>query len=104
MPNWFHFNCFWKKLKYKPTDTALIKGYDNLRFIKKILFPQIVKVLCSRWEDQQKIKTKMGLDIKMDESVENEENSSDKDLFSIEYSKSNRSKCKKCVSRIDKVI
>ncbi|RNA32309.1 poly [ADP-ribose] polymerase 1, partial [Brachionus plicatilis] len=84
MPNWYHFNCFWKK--EKPIDTAFIKGFDNLR-----------------WDDQQKIKKKMGLETN-DESEEEKKDGDEIEKFSIEYSKSNRSKCKKCLTRIDKDV
>lgn len=57
-----------------------------------------------RWDDQQKIKKKMGVVIDDEPKDQEEEDGSAIDQFSIEYSKSNRSKCKKCSIRIDKVI
>ncbi|CAF0920722.1 unnamed protein product [Brachionus calyciflorus] len=88
MPMWYHFNCFWKKAKVKPLDTSFIKGFDSIR-----------------WEDQQKIKNKLGLGSEEnDENMESDSNDVKIDQFLVEYSKSNRSKCKKCSSRIDKDI
>jgi hypothetical protein len=43
MPMWYHFACFFKKAKI--TATHEIKGFD-----------------CLRYDDQQKIKTKLGLE------------------------------------------
>ena len=40
IPNWFHFNCFWRRARVK--DVADIHGFNSLR-----------------WEDQQKIKEKL---------------------------------------------
>jgi len=40
IPNWFHFNCFWRRARVK--DIADIHGFNGLR-----------------WADQQKIKDKM---------------------------------------------
>ena len=40
IPNWFHFNCFWRRARVK--DLADIHGVSGLR-----------------WEDQQKIKDKL---------------------------------------------
>ena len=40
---WYHFACFFKKAKI--TDTHQIKGFD-----------------CLRYDDQQKIKAKLGLE------------------------------------------
>lgn len=44
----------------------------------------------------------MGLETN-DESEEEKEDGDEIEKFSIEYSKSNRSKCKKCLTKIDKV-
>lgn len=41
IPNWYHFSCFWKRGRPKNTDE--IHGYHSLR-----------------WEDQEKIKEKIG--------------------------------------------
>lgn len=40
IPNWFHFNCFWRRARVK--DHSDIHGFNGLR-----------------WEDQQKIKAKL---------------------------------------------
>ena len=50
MPMWYHFNCFFKKAKI--TATHEIKGYD-----------------CLRYEDQQRIKVKLGLETNQDETA-----------------------------------
>lgn len=61
-----------------------------------------------RWEDQQKINQKLGIATSnLNDSTDKEnqdEDASTIDLYSIEYAKSARSKCKKCDKRIDKVI
>ena len=56
-----------------------------------------------RWEDQQKINQKLGLGEASAMVNDQAEENSDEGEFLIEYSKSNRSKCKKCDKRIDKV-
>jgi poly [ADP-ribose] polymerase len=89
VPNWYHFNCFFKKAVV--TDTCFIKSFDSLR-----------------WEDQQKINEKLGIGgapaAAASSSTPNEpqEENSKSGEFSIEYAKSNRSKCKKCQQRIEK--
>jgi poly [ADP-ribose] polymerase 1 len=88
MPNWYHFGCFFKKAK--PSDTCFIRNFDSLR-----------------WDDQQRIKQKMGLEV-ADKETKNEANGDEGDeeeneTFSLEYAKSNRSKCHKCEVRIEKV-
>lgn len=90
VPNWYHFACFFKKKI--PTDTCFIKGFEGLR-----------------WDDQQKIKAKMGLIIPeknefKDENDENKliDNDHSADAFQIDYAKSARSKCKKCDVRMSK--
>ena len=40
IPNWFHFNCFWRRARVK--DNSDIHGFNGLR-----------------WDDQQKIKDKL---------------------------------------------
>lgn len=61
-----------------------------------------------RWEDQQRIKSKMGLASENKDDAINIGDSGSNEVqieqFSIEYSKSNRSKCKKCSFRVDKVM
>jgi hypothetical protein len=42
VPNWYHFNCFWKRARV--TDPTDVHGLDTLR-----------------WDDQEKIKTKVGM-------------------------------------------
>jgi hypothetical protein len=80
IPNWYHFSCFFKKAT--PPDTSSIKGFDGLR-----------------WDDQQKIKNKLGMG---DSKVAGESSGeATADNFSIDYSKSSRSKCKKCDLKID---
>jgi hypothetical protein len=72
--------------------TSSIKGFETIR-----------------WEDQQKIKEKLGLATSSASSTasankENEHKEVEIEHFSIEYSKSNRSKCKKCEKRIEKDV
>lgn len=67
-----------------------------------------------RWEDQQWIKQKMGLisggntggaaGVGSDGDEESEPMESSVENYSIEYSKSNRSMCKKCSLKIEKAI
>ena len=47
---WYHFACFFKKAKI--TDTHQIKGFD-----------------CLRYDDQQKIKAKLGLETDQADTV-----------------------------------
>lgn len=86
IPNWFHFSCFFRKLKVKNfTD---IGGLDSLR-----------------WEDQEKVKAKTeggGGGGSGALSADAVENGVSDDLL-VEYAKSNRSKCKNCKEQIDKV-
>lgn len=85
VPNWHHFGCFFKK--NIPVDTNSIKGFDNLR-----------------WDDQQKIKAKMGLVVMnaKDENDEVNKSNEEIDSFLIEYAKSARSKCVNCECKIAK--
>ena len=67
--------------------TSSIKGFETIR-----------------WEDQQKIKEKLGLATSSASSTasankENEHKEVEIEHFSIEYSKSNRSKCRKRSSK-----
>ena len=97
IPFWYHYTCFFRKAK--PKSTIEIKGFDSLR-----------------WDDQQKLKEKLGIptsslgnnddDDEGGDDVDAKPSSSSSssiDQFSIEYAKSNRSKCKKCNIKIDKV-
>lgn len=87
---WFHFECFFQE--YTPRRVTSIKGFGYLR-----------------WSDQQRIKKQIGVDIvnaedlktiflpeieviEVDSVLEDSSNS-----FLIEYSKSNRSKCKNAI-------
>lgn len=88
--NWYHFTCFFKKKI--PIDTSEIKGFQSLR-----------------WDDQQKIKAKMGLitSVKDENTADNEDKENKKDImmiesFMVEYAKSARSKCQQCSVRIMK--
>ncbi|KAK3578700.1 hypothetical protein CHS0354_008557 [Potamilus streckersoni] len=77
MPNWFHERCFWKRAKV--ANTHDIHGFDSLR-----------------WEDQEKIKGKLG-------GAGGDAGSSETpDNFSTEYAKSNKSKCRVCEEPIAK--
>ena len=84
IPNWFHFSCFFKKNNVKTfTD---IGGFDSLR-----------------WEDQEKVKGKVGGGgSKGSEAAAAASNGVSDDL-QVEYAKSKRSKCKNCKEQIDKV-
>jgi len=68
VPNWYHFSCFFKKKI--PTDVSEIKGFESLR-----------------WEDQQKIRSKMGL-IKSEEFKEEEIEDGDYNAFDDKENKS----------------
>ncbi|BFZ12172.1 hypothetical protein BsWGS_15210 [Bradybaena similaris] len=71
--NWFHFTCFWKRTKCSNPDD--IYNFHSLR-----------------WEDQEKIKEKIG----------GEGGSAGKSDFSAEYAKSGQSKCRGCQTFIAK--
>ena len=83
IPNWFHFSCFFRKHKAKTYHD--ISGFDSLR-----------------WDDQEKIKRKVGGG-GGSKSSEPAASSSGSDDLMVEYAKSSRSKCKKCKDQIDKV-
>ena len=83
IPHWFHFSCFFKKHKVKTYHD--IGGFDSLR-----------------WDDQEKIKGKVGGG-GGSKSSEPAASSSGSDDLMVEYAKSSRSKCKKCKDQIDKV-
>lgn len=83
IPNWFHFSCFFKKNNAKTvTDVA---GFDSLR-----------------WEDQEKVKAKVGEGEGKSGAPIPVTSSASDDLL-VEYAKSSRSKCKNCKEQIDKV-
>ncbi|XP_070578606.1 poly [ADP-ribose] polymerase 1-like [Ptychodera flava] len=84
IPNWYHYPCFWKVATV--TVATQIAGFDGLR-----------------WNDQEKIKNKIGGDTS-GETLEDKvvaRKSVIKD-FSVEYAKSDRSKCRVCNEKIAK--
>ncbi|CAG5129821.1 unnamed protein product, partial [Candidula unifasciata] len=81
VPNWFHFPCFWKRAKCKNPDD--IYSYHSLR-----------------WEDQEKIKEKIGGGGR--NADEGEGSSAGSLDFSAEYAKSGRSQCRGCQTFIAK--
>jgi len=84
IPNWFHFSCFFRKNNVKAfTD---IGGFDSLR-----------------WEDQEKVKKKVGGDGgESNGAAPAATASGTSDDLLVEYAKSSRSKCKNCKEQIDK--
>lgn len=82
IPHWFHYNCFFKKIKAKASSD--ISGFDSLR-----------------WDDQEKIRGKMDGGGEGGGKGTQPPNSVADDLL-VEYAKSSRSKCKKCKEQIDK--
>ncbi|CAH3168473.1 unnamed protein product, partial [Porites evermanni] len=82
IPNWFHFSCFFRKNNVKTfTD---IGGFDSLR-----------------WDDQEKVKGKVGGGGSKGSEADAASNGVSDDL-QVEYAKSKRSKCKNCKEQIDK--
>ena len=89
IPQWYHFSCFFKKKILKAVNE--VSGFGILRD-----------------EDQQKIRAK----ITGEESTDSPSSSSKKGRktvitrsdLQVEYAKSNRSQCKSCSSRIEKVL
>ncbi|KAF6035109.1 PARP1 [Bugula neritina] len=79
-PNWFHFQCFWKR--GRPTASTEIAGFDGLR-----------------WEDQEKINGKLSGGSKGSSSAAG---GADSGNFSAEYAKSGKSKCRGCEDYIAK--
>ncbi|KAH3844594.1 poly [ADP-ribose] polymerase 1-like [Dreissena polymorpha] len=87
IPNWFHFNCFWKRARC--TGVHDIYGFDSLR-----------------WDDQQKIKDKLG------GGGGGASNSSGGDSvdasafvskdYATEYAKSGAAMCRGCEEKIAK--
>ncbi|KAK6108650.1 Poly(ADP-ribose) polymerase catalytic domain family protein [Brugia pahangi] len=75
--NWFHFTCFWKKIKQKDINEASIRGLELLK-----------------WNDQERIRKKIS---------ENQAEVSDVELSIIcEYAVTGRSKCVNCKGNIEK--
>lgn len=84
MPNWYHFNCFFRKIL--PKSCSEISKYEGLR-----------------WEDQEKIKEKVGSD-SIDGLSTPSASKNKKSAFSIEYSKSGQAKCRLCEDKIAKGV
>lgn len=87
-PNWYHFSCFFKQSK--PQSVSEISGFGSLR-----------------WEDQQRIRDKLGgtdtVDGPSSSSTSKKRKTTRSDL-QAEYAKSGRSTCKGCFSQIQKVF
>ncbi|CAL1526877.1 unnamed protein product [Lymnaea stagnalis] len=83
VPNWFHYECFWKRAKCKNPDD--IYNFHTLR-----------------WEDQQKIKEKVGPGGTDSAAGDDGTSSSGGDEFATEYAKSGRSQCRGCEQFISK--
>ncbi|XP_048732716.1 poly [ADP-ribose] polymerase 1-like [Ostrea edulis] len=82
IPNWFHYACFWKRAKV--VTYGDIHGFDSLR-----------------WDDQEKIKEKVGGGGGGNGGGDATDGSSAED-FNTEYAKSGKSKCKGCEDFIAK--
>ncbi|XP_074645175.1 poly [ADP-ribose] polymerase 1-like [Tubulanus polymorphus] len=83
IPNWYHEKCFWNRARVKAfTD---IHGFDSLR-----------------WDDQKKIKDKLGLNSGSGDSASSESNAY-KD-YKVEYAKTGQSKCRGCDDKIGKSL
>ncbi|XP_001947212.1 poly [ADP-ribose] polymerase [Acyrthosiphon pisum] len=86
-PNWYHFNCFFAK--QRPKTVADIGHFDSIR-----------------WEDQQKIKTKLESLIGTANPVSTKKKSNGKKMedtnFNVEYAKSGRAVCCGCQDKIVK--
>uniref|UniRef100_A0A915BV35 Poly [ADP-ribose] polymerase n=1 Tax=Parascaris univalens TaxID=6257 RepID=A0A915BV35_PARUN len=81
--NWFHFDCFWNRLKKGDINEASIRGMDLLK-----------------WDDQEKIRSKIadneaGIGVRP-------ESASTAPTVKVEYARSNRGKCTHCKATIDK--
>ncbi|MFH4982731.1 hypothetical protein AB6A40_009440 [Gnathostoma spinigerum] len=74
--NWFHFNCFWKKLKKGDINEASIRGMDLLK-----------------WDDQETIREKIN-------ENQNAPDEAPSTGYKVEYSRSNRGKCAQCSKTI----
>uniref|UniRef100_A0A914VFI9 Poly [ADP-ribose] polymerase n=1 Tax=Plectus sambesii TaxID=2011161 RepID=A0A914VFI9_9BILA len=80
--NWFHFACFWKRVKNATINEASIRGMDWLK-----------------WEDQEKIREKIN---NRGAGGDDEDESSSSTTAKVEYAKTSRSKCTKCSEKIEK--
>uniref|UniRef100_F1KUX9 Poly [ADP-ribose] polymerase n=1 Tax=Ascaris suum TaxID=6253 RepID=F1KUX9_ASCSU len=81
--NWFHFDCFWNRIKKGDVNEASIRGIDLLK-----------------WDDQEKIRRKIadneaGIGVRP-------EGASVAPTVKVEYARSNRGKCTQCKATIDK--
>ncbi|VVC30258.1 BRCT domain,Poly(ADP-ribose) polymerase, regulatory domain,WGR domain,PADR1 domain,Poly(ADP-ribose) [Cinara cedri] len=87
VPNWYHFNCFF--IKQRPKDTTDIAHFESIR-----------------WEDQEKIKTKLASLVGTavtPVSVKKKSGPQKKNLdFNVEYAKSGRAVCCGCQEKIVK--
>ena len=86
-PNWYHFSCFFKQSK--PRAVAEISGFGSLR-----------------WEDQQRIRDRLGGTDMVDgpsPSSSSKKRKTTRSDLQVEYAKSSRSACKGCLSQIQKV-
>lgn len=83
IPNWFHYACFWKRAKC--SSHTQIGGFDALR-----------------WEDQQKIKERIGGTGGGGGEGEEAVMTSDYKDYTVGYAKSNQSKCRACEEKIGK--
>ncbi|MEQ2163092.1 Poly [ADP-ribose] polymerase 1 [Goodea atripinnis] len=88
VPHWHHFSCFW--LRAAPQSPADIAGFSDLR-----------------WEDQEKVKKAIesGGAVGVGRGDQKSAAKGEKTLndFAVEYAKSNRSTCKGCEQKIEKV-
>ncbi len=95
-PHWFHYKCFF--VKNKPKIISDIKGVNELR-----------------WDDAQKIKAVFGITSPSASASTSASTASSTTLpaldfanniekdYRVEYAKSNRSKCKECGEKIEKL-
>ncbi|KAK3784634.1 hypothetical protein RRG08_003441 [Elysia crispata] len=85
IPTWFHYACFWKRAKCKNPDD--IYNFHALR-----------------WDDQQKIKDKIGVGGGTGAGGDHEDTGSHPldGEYSTEYAKSGKSKCRGCEEFIAK--
>ncbi|ESO88129.1 hypothetical protein LOTGIDRAFT_206927 [Lottia gigantea] len=83
VPNWFHYSCFWRRAgDVEQVDD--IHGYHTLR-----------------WEDQQKLKSRISGETTATDDVDGKIEEHDLLSFRTEYAKSNRSQCQSCRTKID---
>jgi len=87
-PNWYHFTCFFGKCRPKTIDD--IGKFHNLR-----------------WDDQEKIRAQVERNGSVGTNGKSSSNAKlvSKSLadFVVQYALSNRSKCRKCEEKIEKV-